>query len=55
MSSHVLQWIQLAYFFMGFFVDIMPQSKAKVLLQDVVDTMFTVLAFPMSMVRTYSV
>lgn len=46
-----LQWIHLAYFFLGFFVDIMPHSKAKVLLQDFVDGVFTVVTFPMSMVH----
>ena len=51
-SFIALQWIQLSYFFLGFFVDIMPHSKAKVLLQDFVDTLFTVVAFPMSMVNT---
>ena len=50
-SPVALQWIHLAYFFLGFFVDIMPHSRAKVLLQDFVDVLFTTVTFPMSMVR----
>ena len=44
------QWLQFLYFFLGFFTDIMPRSRAKIWFQKLCDLVFTTVIFPFAVV-----
>ena len=44
------QWLQFLYFFLGFFTDIMPRSRAKFWFQKLCDLVFTTVVFPFAIV-----